>query len=222
MTKRLIIIPARGGSQRIKYKNIKLFKGKPIIYFAIDICIKSKLFHTIHVSTDSKKIKKIVDKIKTGIAHYRLKSLSNSRTPLIEVFKYVVEKYKKKNELYDEIWFLNPCSPLIKKTDLKKSSIFYKKQKNNSVLSVCKYSPPIQWAFKMNKKTLSPYNKNNQKKSSNSFKDSFYDTGNFGIFCPNIFYKNKKIVFSGFEIPRTRSVDIDTMEDWNLAKKLYK
>ena len=60
------------------------------------------------------------------------------------------------------------------------------------------------------------------KKNSNSFKDSFYDTGNFGIFCPNIFYKNEKIVFSGFEIPRTRSVDIDTMEDWNLAIKLYK
>ena len=41
-------------------------------------------------------------------------------------------------------------------------------------------------------------------------------------FFVQIFYKNEKIVFSGFEIPRTRSVDIDTMEDWNLAIKLYK
>ena len=34
--KRLIIIPARGGSKRIKDKNIKKFNGKPIIYYSID------------------------------------------------------------------------------------------------------------------------------------------------------------------------------------------
>ena len=31
----LAIIPARGGSQRIKSKNIKDFFGKPVIYYAI-------------------------------------------------------------------------------------------------------------------------------------------------------------------------------------------
>ena len=28
----IAIIPARGGSKRIKNKNIKLFRGKPMIY----------------------------------------------------------------------------------------------------------------------------------------------------------------------------------------------
>lgn len=217
-----MIIPARGSSQRIKYKNVKLFKGKPIIYFAIHASIKSKLFDTIHVSTDSKKIKKITDKIKNGITHFRPTKLSNNKTPLIDVFKYVVENYKKRNVYYDEVWYLNPCSPLIKDTDLKKSSIFFKKQRNNSVLSVCKYSPPIQWAYKIEKNTLKPHNKNNQKKSSKDLTNNFYDTGNFGIFSSKIFYKNKKIIFSGYEISRTKSVDIDTMEDWNLALKLFK
>ena len=32
---RLAIIPARSGSQRIKKKNIKLFYGKPIIFYPI-------------------------------------------------------------------------------------------------------------------------------------------------------------------------------------------
>ena len=61
--KRLLIIPARSGSKRIKDKNIKNFYGKPIIYYSINAAIKSKLFHTIHVSTDSLKIKKNIRKI---------------------------------------------------------------------------------------------------------------------------------------------------------------
>lgn len=222
MTKRLMIIPARGGSQRIKYKNIKLFNGKPIIYFSIKESIKSKLFNKIHVSSDNSKIIKIVDKIKTGISHHRPLKLSRNSTPLIKVFDYVVEKHKKKNELFDEIWFINPCSPLIKSIDLIKASNFFRNQKNNSLLSVCKYSPPIQWAFKMENKTLKPYNKQNQKKTSQSLKNSYFDTGNFGIFSSKVFYENKKIIFSGFEISRSKSVDIDTIEDWNLALKLYK
>ena len=57
--KRLIIIPARGGSKRIKDKNIKKFNGKPIIYYSIDSAKKSKLFDIIHVSTESTKIKRL-------------------------------------------------------------------------------------------------------------------------------------------------------------------
>ena len=38
------IIPARGGSQRIKKKNIKKFYSKPILYWTIKALKRSKLF----------------------------------------------------------------------------------------------------------------------------------------------------------------------------------
>ena len=38
----IAIIPARSGSKRIKNKNIKLFKGKPIIYWVINELKKIK------------------------------------------------------------------------------------------------------------------------------------------------------------------------------------
>ena len=69
--KRLLIIPARGGSKRIKNKNIKKFKNKPIIFYTIDNAIKSKLFDKIHISTDSNLIKKIVNKKKLQIEFMR-------------------------------------------------------------------------------------------------------------------------------------------------------
>lgn len=222
MLRRLLIIPARGGSKRIKYKNIKIFKNKPIIQYAIVAAKKSKLFNLIHVSTDSKKIKDVVEQISRGITYYRPKNLSNDKTPLIEVFKYIVNNYKKRNKFFEEIWFLNPCSPLIDNKDLIKASIFFKNQKNNSVLSIAKYSPPIEWAFKLKDKSMLPINKNNQKKTSQSFSDKYYDTGNFGIFSSSVFYKKEKISFSGYKLQRNKAVDIDTLEDWELAISLAK
>ena len=50
------IIPARGGSKRIKGKNIKKFKGDPAISSTIKKLKKSKIFSRILVSTDSSKI----------------------------------------------------------------------------------------------------------------------------------------------------------------------
>ena len=40
----LCIITARGGSKRIPRKNIKDFLGKPIIAYAINAALESKLF----------------------------------------------------------------------------------------------------------------------------------------------------------------------------------
>jgi 2-C-methyl-D-erythritol 4-phosphate cytidylyltransferase len=43
----IAIIPARKNSRRIKNKNIKIFNGKPIIYWSIKTAIKSKLFESV-------------------------------------------------------------------------------------------------------------------------------------------------------------------------------
>ena len=59
----IAIIPARGGSKRIKNKNIKNFLSKPILYWALKALQKSNLFNRIIVSTDSLKIKKMCLKL---------------------------------------------------------------------------------------------------------------------------------------------------------------
>lgn len=46
------IIPARAGSQRIPRKNVREFRGKPIIAYSIEAAIDSGLFRRIYVSTD--------------------------------------------------------------------------------------------------------------------------------------------------------------------------
>ena len=47
---KLAVIPARGGSKRIPRKNIKLFAGKPMIAYAIELANKSNFFDHVVVS----------------------------------------------------------------------------------------------------------------------------------------------------------------------------
>ena len=221
MTKRLLIIPARGNSKRIKNKNIKYFYGKPIISYSIKLALKSKLFDKIHVSSDSKKILKVSNKIKFGIGFKREKKLAKDSTPLFDVFLDVVNHYKQMKIYYDEIWYINPCSPLIKNVDLVMASKKIKSKKINSILSIAQYSPPTQWAFKKTGIKITPVNSDFQSKRSQDLSKTFYDSGNFGGFKGSVFYKKQKIIFGGIEIPRERAIDIDTIIDWKMAKKLF-
>ena len=48
----IILICARGGSRGLKNKNIKLFHGKPLIYWTLKMAKQIKGFDEIIISTD--------------------------------------------------------------------------------------------------------------------------------------------------------------------------
>ena len=73
----IAIIPARGGSKRIKNKNIKKFRGQSAISITIKKLKKSKIFSRIIVSTDNKKIMKISKMAGAETPFKRPKYLSN-------------------------------------------------------------------------------------------------------------------------------------------------
>ena len=56
----LIIIPARKGSKRVKFKNLVKVNNKPLIYWTINFAkkIKNKNYDLV-ISSDCNKIKKI-------------------------------------------------------------------------------------------------------------------------------------------------------------------
>ena len=226
--KRLMIIPARGNSKRIKDKNIKIFHGNPIIYYSIDSSIKSNLFDKIHISTDSIKIKNIVEKKGIKIDFMRPKKLSGDLTPLIDVFQNVINEYSKKGFNYDEVWSLMPCSPLIDDKDLKKIASFYDKQSlKKPLLSISRYKTPIQWAYKIKRKNqIKPINIKLHKLRSQDLPPRYFDAGQFVIF-PVKFMNSESFTkrinsFLGYILPPEKAIDIDLQEDWKLAEIIYR
>lgn len=222
--KRLLVIPARSGSKRIKNKNFKLFHGKPIISYSLLTAINSKLFDKIVVSTDTKKYLNYLGKFNVEVS-LRAKNLSDDFSSIESVLRYTVLKYTNEGKKFDEIWSLSPCSPMINKNDLIKASNLLKKNKRKIALPVTEYPAPINWAFKVNKKKeLKPFFPGYYKIRSQDLPKSYYDVGNF-VAIPFFYFKKKKIDFDknyiGIEIPRYRSVDIDELKDWKFAEFLY-
>ena len=221
--KRLLIIPARGGSKRIKNKNIKIFNGKPIIYYPLKAAKNSMLFEKIHVSTESKKIISVIKKIGFEPDFLRKKKLANDSTGINDVVDYVVKKFNNLKMNFDEVWCIYPCSPLITEDDLKKINLLFNKQKN-SLMTISEFPAPVLWALKKNKQEiLNPYFKNKLNIPSNNMGKFYYDNGCIIKIKKKDFLKSfKKIKFRGYEMPIYKSVDIDNINDWNLALNFYK
>lgn len=62
MKKILAVIPARAGSKGIPKKNTRMMAGKPLICYAIENALNSKLITDIAVSTDAEEVKAVASK----------------------------------------------------------------------------------------------------------------------------------------------------------------
>lgn len=84
-----VIIPARGGSKRIKNKNICEFLGRPMIFRAIDVA--QDVSRNVVVSSDSDLILSMVrSEFSHCILHDRPVSLATDSTPTLPVITEVL------------------------------------------------------------------------------------------------------------------------------------
>jgi CMP-N,N'-diacetyllegionaminic acid synthase len=106
------LIPARSGSKGIRHKNIKLYKGIPLIGHSIKLSLKSKYISETYVSTDSKKYQIIAVDLGAKITPLRPASISDDLSPDIDTFKHFIKMFENNNEkIPDIIIQLRPTYP---------------------------------------------------------------------------------------------------------------
>lgn len=216
----IAIIAARSGSKRIKNKNIKLFNGKPIIYYSIKAALKSRCFERVVVSTDSKRIAKIAIKFGAEVPFIRTKKLSNSRTGNREVIKDAIKRLNLK-KTPDYICQIFATAPFLDYKDLKNSLSKLKKSKAEFCFSVTKFPYPIQRALKLTKfNRIKMFFPKYRKSHSQDLEKSYHDAGQFYWGKTNSIMKNRTTfseISIPYIIPSFRSIDIDDTEDWKQA-----
>lgn len=104
----IALIPARSGSKGISDKNIKLYKGEPLLSHSIKVAQQSKYIKDVYVSTDSVIYQEIALKYNAKITPLRPDEISTDLSPDLDTFKFCIDNI---NPIPDIIVHLRPTYP---------------------------------------------------------------------------------------------------------------
>ena len=121
----LVIIPARGGSKGIPYKNIKPLNGKPLICYSIDVARQFTSDENICVTTDDDKIIDVVENYGLKVPFKRPDYLATDTCGSNEVIQHALSFYEKMGKHFDAVLLLQPTSPFRKVEFLKEAVALY-------------------------------------------------------------------------------------------------
>lgn len=219
----ICIIPARSGSKRLKNKNILRLDKKYLIEYSVQSAISSKIFKKIVVSSDSIKVKKILNKYKSVIFHHRSKKLSSDTATVNQVCIEIIKKFNDKKKPFEMICCLYPTSPLRDKDDIRKAFKYIKHKKLDFLIGVTNYLYPFHQALKKKGKYLHPFFKKDVNKKI--INDNIYvDSGSMYIGKIKKYLKYKTFYgpkLDGYFLNRKKSIDINYKEDFNLLKYYF-
>lgn len=221
----LAIIPARGGSKRIRLKNIKSLNGKPLIYYTIKSALDCPLLDKIIVSTDNKKIAHISEKYGVFVMP-RNKELARDKTPMARVLIDCCQQLSKND--YNYIVLLQPTSPLRTDKHIAEAIKLIVKKKGDSLNSFCLAETPPNLMAKISKNNTVAFL---DKKSivaglEDKHQEQYYiENGAIFIVKKQFLLKEKSLYGKkhfAYIMDRKSSIDIDELMDFKIAEALKK
>lgn len=222
----LAIIPARGGSKRIPKKNIKLFLGKPIIAYTIEVALNSGLFDEVMVSTDDREIAIIAEDYGAKVPFFRSDKTSDDFATTADVLSEVIMQYDTIGIHFQNICCIYPTAPLINSNQLRDGFELLEKRNFDSILPVVPYSYPIWRSIHIDKLGNATYIWPKYAISrSQDLETAFHDAGQWYWIKIDQFIRTKSIIMNKTGTIKLTDLDvqdIDTITDWKLAELKYK
>ena len=220
-TSRIAIIPARGGSKGIPRKNIRMFQGKPLIYWVINAALESNMFKMVMVSTDDEEICEISKTYGAQVPFLRPKELADDTSSTIDVVLDLLQYFPE----FDVGTLLQPTSPLTTPADIKDSIYLMENLKSESVVSVVRTKSHPQLLFSLESDLLMrPMSLDAPISRRQELSDVFALNGAIYNFSIPWLLKKKTFISNGtvgYEMSRESSVDIDDEFDWSMATWLH-
>lgn len=222
----IAIIPARGGSKRIPKKNIVDFFGKPMIAWTIEAAIQANIFDRIIVSTDNEEIASVSKAFGAEVPFLR-NEFEDDYAPVslatIAALKQSMNYFK---EEYDNVVQLMANCPLRGSNDIVSAYEYHVKQRRNFLISCSKFGwMNPWWAAKLDDNFIpEQIFKTAHHQRSQDLSDLYCPTG--AIWIANSKELLKENTFYGsnhyyYPLSWISAVDIDDMEDFQLAKAAY-
>ena len=109
----LAIITARGGSKRIPRKNIRPFRGKPMLVWPLQAALTSFLFDEVMVSTEDAEIAAIARQYGASVPFLRSARTADDYANTPDVLVEVIETYRARGRRFDIACCIYPTAPFL-------------------------------------------------------------------------------------------------------------
>ena len=220
----LALVPARGGSKGIKYKNLKKINGISLIGHTYKFIKLSNFFDEMYLSTESQKINLEAKKYNFKTI-FRSKKLSGDYISDYSIIKSVLTNKIIKKQKFDYLVYLQPTSPLRRVSHIKKTFRKMIDEKYDAAISVTKISDKYhpKKVFNLKNKYLNLYLESGKRVFARQHLDQvFIRNGVFYIFKISSFLKESDIYLKKTyaSITNYKTVNIDTYKDLREARKM--
>lgn len=218
-----VIIPARKGSKGIPNKNITLLNGIPLVEYTIKQAKKVRIIDKIIVSTDSEEVCSIAKRYDIEVKGLRPDELSNDTAILYDVIRYEINNYKLIEAGFEVLVLLQPTSPLRRCYMIESSLTNFIDEDQESAVSVSEVDehPIFMRTIDKDNKLVKVLNIDSTMRRQDL---PLYYRVNGMIYINKI----KDIVnnyislndnLSPIIIPKEYAIDIDTLDDLQVAEK---
>lgn len=222
---KLAVIPARGGSKRIPRKNIKPFRGKPMVAWSIEAALLSGCFDEVIVSTDDEEIADVARQWGASVPFMRPAALSDDHTGTMPVVRHAIEWFSSNAKPAEHVCCIYPTAPLLKPSALAEAHAQMIRSGSAFCFGVANYGHPIQRALRLDASGhATMFSAEHALTRSQDLEPAFHDAGQFCWGTRAAFIDGRSPFLQdsvALVLPRSRVVDIDTPEDWELAEALH-
>ncbi len=234
--KYLYLIPARGGSKGIPGKNIKPLGGIPLIGHTIRHALAIAPAEDVVVSTDAPEIAEVARNEGASIPFMRPAELAQDTSSSRSVIIHALDYMKANGKIYDAVVLLQPTSPLRTPEDIENCIRAFEESRNkksdcpdksaNMAVTVSEArTNPYYSAFEADSdgflhisKGDGHYTRRQDAPKVWEFNGAVYVIDAEAIRHEEI-SKMKNIL--PVEMPASRSIDLDTPQDWSRAEQLF-
>jgi CMP-N,N'-diacetyllegionaminic acid synthase len=221
------IIPARGGSKGIPRKNVRLLAGKPLLQYTADAARAARRLTRVILSTEDQEIAEVGRQCGLEVPFLRPPELARDDTPTLPVLQHAVAALEKAGERFDAICLLQPTAPFRRTEDIDGCIDLLIKTGADSVVTVLPVPPEHNphWVYFRNDQGLlrlstgedAPIPQRQLLPPAFHREGSVYVTRRDVLMERNSLYGSK---VAGFLIEASRSVNLDTAEDWARAEAI--
>lgn len=223
--KTLAVIPARGGSKRIPRKNIKPFRGRPLLVRTIEMLAGSGLFSRIIVSTDDEEIARMAAQAGADVPFRRPPELAGDEVATAPVVAHAVSASIEGGFEPALVCCVYTAAVLARPADIRAALDIIRAGRYDYVFSAAQYSASIHRALRIGQDgAVAMYWPQFERTPSQALEPAYHDAGMFywgqcsawleqrPIFGP----RSRLLV-----IPHYRVQDIDTPDDWRRAEMIH-